>query len=253
LDVFRSALFRNVNLVTFVVYAALGGLFFMLVITLQVVAGFNPLLAGAALLPATGLMLVLSSRAGDLSQRIGPRLPMTVGPLLSAAGVLLLMPIGAGATYLGSVLPGVTLFGLGLSLTVAPLTATVLAAAPVEHAGIASGVNNAVARSAGLLVIAALPALIGLSADAYADPSAMEPAYSRAMLLFAALLAAGGLFSLVTIHAPRAAKVPGAIVKRGEEAPHLELPRCSCRVHCAVAGTPIQPAPRRRSAAAAED
>ncbi len=241
LGVFRSALFRNVNLVTFVVYAALGGLFFMLVITLQVVAGFSPILAGAALLPVTALMLVLSAPAGDLSQRIGPRLPMTVGPLLAALGVLLLVPIGPGSTYLGSVLPGMTLFGLGLSATVAPLTATVLAAAPVEHAGMASGVNNAVARAGGLLVVAALPALVGLSAGAYTDPVAMEPAFRRAMLLCAALLAAGGLFSLATIRTPRGGARHDGGAEAGEEPPHP--PECMCRVHCAVAGTPLEPEP----------
>ena len=251
LDIFSSALFRNVNLVTFVVYAALGGLFFMLVITLQVVAGFSAVLAGAALLPVTALMLALSAPAGDLSQRIGPRLPMTVGPLLAAGGVLLLVPIGPGSTYLGSVLPGVTLFGLGLSATVAPLTATVLAAAPVQHAGMASGINNAVARAGGLLVIAALPALVGLSANAYADPAALEPAFRSAMLLCAALLAAGGLFSLFTVRAPRAVEAPGEA--EPEEAPHLHLPECTCRVHCAVAGTPLQPEPRGRASTAAED
>ncbi len=176
---------------------------------------------------------------------------MTVGPLLAAAGVLLLVPIGPGSTYLGSVLPGVTLFGLGLSATVAPLTATVLAAAPVQHAGMASGVNNAVARARGLLVIAALPALVGLSANAYADPAALEPAFRSAMLLCAALLAAGGLFSLFTVRAPRAVEAPGEAAS--EVAPHLHLPECTCRVHCAVAGTPLQPEPRGRASAAAED
>jgi EmrB/QacA subfamily drug resistance transporter len=240
--VFSSRLFRNVNLVTFVVYAALGGLFFMLVVTLQVVAGWSPLLAGTALMPVTLLMLVLSSRAGDLSQRIGPRIPMTVGPLLAAAGVLLLAPIGPGATYLGSVLAGVTVFGLGLSATVAPLTATVLAAAPVRHAGIASGVNNAIARSAGLLVVAALPALIGLSPGAYTDPALMQPAFARAMFLCAGLLALGGLYSLVAI---RPDGVPIVAEGAEPEAPapreHVHTPECACRVHCAVAGTPLEP------------
>jgi EmrB/QacA subfamily drug resistance transporter len=233
LALFGSRLFRAVNSVTFLVYAALGGVFFMLVITLQVVAGFDPILAGAALLPVTGLMLLLSARAGDLAQRIGPRGPMTVGPLVSAAGVVLLTRVGPGATYVGDVLPGVVLFGLGLSATVAPLTATVLAAAPQRHTGVASGVNNAVARSGGLLAVAALPALVGLSANAYADPAVLEPAYSRSMLVCAALLAAGGLLSWLTV------RTPG--VRPPEEPPERELPRSPCRVHCAVAGTPLTP------------
>lgn len=235
LEVFGSRLFRAVNAVTFLVYAALGGVFFMLVITLQVVSGFGPVLAGAALLPVTGLMLVLSARAGDLAQRIGPRVPMTVGPVLAAAGTLLLAQVGSGSTYVGDVLPGVTLFGLGLSATVAPLTATMLASAPLRHAGAASGVNNAVARSGGLLVVAALPALVGLSADAYADPAALEPAYSRSMVICAALLALGGLLSWVTIRAPELLAAPA-------EAPAgHRLPDSPCRVHCAVGGTPLEP------------
>src|SRR4051794_35171189 len=142
LEIFRSPLFDATNAVTFAVYAALGGVFFFLVLTLQVVSGFSPLEAGLALLPVTLLMLLLSARMGMLAQRIGPRLPMTVGPLLCAAGVLGLARIDADSTYALDVLPYVLVFGLGLSFTVAPLTATVLAAAPEEHAGLASGVNN---------------------------------------------------------------------------------------------------------------
>jgi EmrB/QacA subfamily drug resistance transporter len=233
LGVFASPLFRSVNVVTFLVYAALGGVFFMLVITLQVVSGFGPVLAGAALLPVTVLMLLLSARAGALAQRVGPRLPMVVGPLLSAAGVLLLVPIGEDADYLTDVLPGVAVFGLGLSATVAPLTATVLAAAPDRHAGVASGVNNAVARTAGLLIVAALPALVALPPDGFADPAALAPAYADAMLVCAALLAVGGIVSLLLVRLPPAAGPPA------EAAPHL--PESACRTHCAVAGTPLEP------------
>ena len=256
LDVFSSPLFRSVNLVTFAVYAALGGVFFMLVIMLQVAAGFDPVLAGAALLPVTALMLALSSRAGALAQRIGPRLPMTVGPLVAAAGVLLLSRAGSEATYLQDVLPGVTLFGLGLSATVAPLTATMLAAAPLRHAGVASGVNNAVARSAGMLVVAALPAVVGLSAGTYTDPGALEQAYSRAMVLCALLLAAGGLLSLLLVRMPEAVTAPlrePVVVTEGRRAEGQPLPQGACRVHCAVAGTPLEPdLPERVSDSSAE-
>lgn len=233
LDVFASRVFRSVNLVTFVMYAALGGVFFMLVITLQVVAGFTPVLAGAALLPVTVLMLLLSSWAGGLGQRIGPRIPMTAGPLVSAAGLVLLSQIGPGASYAVHVLPGVVIFGLGLSLTVAPLTSTVLASAPQRHAGVASGVNNAIARSAGLLVVAALPLVVGLSGDAYADPGRLEPAFTRAMLLCAALLVVGGLLSAVSLRPATKVREPGLAAVDSAPSP--------CRVHCAVAGTPLHP------------
>ena len=129
LDIFRSRQFVAANLVTFVVYASLGITFFLLVVHLQQVLGYSPLQAGVATLPVTALMLVLSARAGLLAARIGPRLPMTVGPLAIAAGLALLSRVQAGTTYLGSVLPGLLVFGLGLTLTVAPLTGTVLAAA----------------------------------------------------------------------------------------------------------------------------
>jgi Na+/melibiose symporter-like transporter len=161
IDIFRSRQFTAANLVTFVVYGSLGLTFFLLVIYLQQVLGYSAMQAGLATLPVTGLMLVLSARAGLLAERIGPRLPMTVGPLGIAAGLILLSRVQEGATYLGTVLPGVGVFGLGLALTVAPLTATVLAAAPARYAGIASGINNAVSRGAGLLATPSFPASWG--------------------------------------------------------------------------------------------
>jgi EmrB/QacA subfamily drug resistance transporter len=130
LGIFASPLFRATNVVTFVVYAALGGVFFWLVLNLQVVTGYGPLAAGVSLLPLTLILLLLSSRMGALAQRVGPRLPMTVGPLLCALGVAAMTRIGQGASYLFDVLPPVIVFGLGLSITVAPLTATALAQHP---------------------------------------------------------------------------------------------------------------------------
>lgn len=159
--------FTAANLVTLAVYAALGGVFFLLVLQLQQVAGYSPLFSGVATLPITVLMLMLSARAGRWAQQHGPRLPMTAGPLLAALGVLLLLRIGpdsaTAAGYLRDVLPGVVVFGLGLSALVAPLTGAVLGAVPAGEAGIASGVNNAVARTAQLLAVAALPGLAGIS------------------------------------------------------------------------------------------
>jgi EmrB/QacA subfamily drug resistance transporter len=205
LEIFRSAQFSAANAVTFLVYGALGGVLFLLVLELQVVAGFSPVAAGVALLPVTILMLLLSPRAGALAQRIGPRIPMSAGPLLSAVGVAAMARIGPHASYVVDVLPAVTVFGLGLALTVAPLTATVLAAAPDRHAGLASGVNNAVARIAGMLAVAVLPLVISLSGEAYATPSLLNPAFHKAMVICAGMLAAGGLLAAATIRNPEAA------------------------------------------------
>src|SRR5690606_15339708 len=166
-------------------------LFFLFVLNLQVVVGFSPVAAGSALLPVTVLMLLLSARAGALAQRIGPRLPMTAGLLVAAGGMLLVSRVGAGASYARDVLPAVVVSGLGLSAVVAPLTATVLATAQVRHAGVASGVNNAVARTAGLLAVAAVPPLAGLTGDAYRDPAEFSRGFGAAMTVCAALLAAG--------------------------------------------------------------
>ncbi len=175
LDVFASRQFTVINFITFLVYGAFGGLLFLLVLQLQVVSGFSPLAAGTALLPVTLLMLALSARSGSLAQRIGPRWPITVGIILLAIGMALMMRIGPHASYLTDVLPAVFVFGLGLCLTVAPLTATVLASADVRHAGVASGVNNAVARAAGLVAVAALPAAVGLTAASYHEPAQLQP------------------------------------------------------------------------------
>ncbi|MGH2890209.1 MAG: DHA2 family efflux MFS transporter permease subunit [Solirubrobacteraceae bacterium] len=199
LDIFASRAFTAANLVTFVVYGALGGVFFLLVVVLQVSLGYSPVAAGAASLPVTALMLALSSRAGALAHRIGPRLPLTVGPLLIAGGMLLMTRIGPGAGYVPDILPAMVVFGLGLAATVAPVTSTVLAAADERHAGAASGVNNAVARTAGLLAVALLPPIAGLSGAAFQRPDALAGGFHTAMIVAAALAAAGGLLALATI------------------------------------------------------
>jgi hypothetical protein len=175
---------------------------FFLVLQLQTVGGYGPLGAGLATLPITVCMLLLAARGGALAARIGPRLPMTAGPLVMAAGTLLLARVGPDVAYATDVLPGLTIFGLGLALMVAPLTATVLASAPDEHAGIASGVNNAVARSGSLLAVAALPVAVGLAGADYADPVAFDAAYRTAVLACAGLLAVGGAVSWLTIRNP---------------------------------------------------
>ncbi len=197
LTLFKNRQFSGANATTLAVYAALSGAFFLLIIELQVVLHYSALEAGSALLPVTFLMLTLSARAGALAQRIGPRLPMTIGPCGVAAGLLLWTRVDAGSTYLGSVLPGAIVFGLGLSLTVAPLTATIMAAADGRHLGAASGVNNAIARLAGLLAVALLPAAVGL--DTTGAASALHTGVAKALVVAAGLAAAGGLIALVTV------------------------------------------------------
>ena len=202
LGLFASRQFSAANGMTLLVYAALGALFFFLSLQLQTVLGFGPLLAGLATLPITILMLLLAARGGRLAARIGPRLPMTVGPLVCAAGAALLAGVDADSTYWTGVLPGVTVFGLGLTLLVAPLTATVLEAAPDRYAGVASGVNNAVARAGSLLAVAALPAVLGLTGADYAQPAAFSAAYSSAMWICSGMLAGGGVVSWLLIRNP---------------------------------------------------
>jgi EmrB/QacA subfamily drug resistance transporter len=180
LGLFKRRNFAAGNIETFAMYAGLSVLFFYLVLFLQQVAGYNALQAGAATLPTTAVMFLLSKRAGALADRFGPRPFMGGGPLVAAAGLLLMLRVGADADYLTELLPALLVFSLGLSATVAPLTATVLADADEENAGIASGVNNAIARAAGLLGIAAIGAVIAAQFAAELndriDPSTLSPA-----------------------------------------------------------------------------
>jgi EmrB/QacA subfamily drug resistance transporter len=230
LNVFASRQFTAVNVVTFLVYGALGGTLFLLVLELQVVAGFSPLQAGVSLLPSTLLMLVLSSRAGALAQRIGPRWLMTAGPLVTGAGLLLATRIGPNASYLADVLPTVVLFGLGLSATVAPLTATVLASADVRHAGVASGVNNAVARAAGLIAVAGLPLAVGLTSSGYSDRALLEAGFRAAMVVCAGLLAVAAALSAVTID--------NSVLRPEPDHPVAEPECLTC---CPVGAPPLEP------------
>lgn len=207
LRLFRWRPFAAVNLATLLVYAALTGIFFFLPVTLQVVTGWSPLAAGIASLPATVLMLLLSARGGALGARIGPRIPMTVGPLLAGAGAALLAGIGPGTDYVTGVLPGVLAVGAGLVLTVAPLTATALGAAPDHLAGTASATNNAVARVAGLLAVAVLPLVAGVGTG-LSDPQVLADAHPVAMLTCAGLMAGGALVAAVAVPGSTAGVAP---------------------------------------------
>jgi predicted MFS family arabinose efflux permease len=197
LRIFRSRQFSGANGATFLVYAGINAAFFLLVVYLQTDLGYSALEAGAVLLPVTGFLLLLSSRVGALAQRIGPRLPMTVGPLLIAAGTLLLQLTNHGSSFFTGVLPGMLVIGLGIAINLAPLTTAVLAAIDDDHAGIASAINNAVARLAGLLAIAVVPAAAGLaSSQLHLD---LSRGFDRAMQIAAGLSAIGALVAWLTI------------------------------------------------------
>ncbi len=226
LSVFASRQFSAANAVTFVVYAALGGLLFLVPTVLQVVHGYSPLEAGTALLPVTFIMLLLSSRSGALAARIGPRLQMSAGPLVIAASFLLFSRIGGAGDYWTAVLPAVVTFGFGVAIMVAPLTSTALAAAPADHAGVASAVNNDVARAAGLVAVAVLPALAGISGESYLHPALLAHGFRNAALIAAVFCAAGGVLAAVTIRNP-------GRVKREQTTPRGS--------YCALEGTPLRP------------
>jgi EmrB/QacA subfamily drug resistance transporter len=195
-SVFRYRNFSMGNIATAFIYGALSFGFFVLAIYLQQVAGFSATMAGFATLPPTIVMLLLSSRVGSLAGRFGPRLFMTVGPLVGALGYVLLLTIGDPVDYWWQILPGLVVFGLGLAITVAPLTSAILGAPPAEQAGIASAVNNAVSRVAGLVAIACVGFVVGSTLDL--------GGLHRALVVTAVLLALGGLVSWFGIRNPAA-------------------------------------------------
>jgi len=242
LDIFQSRQFTAANVVTFTVYAALGVSLFLLGLQLQQAVGYSPLEAGTAMLPVTVIMLVLSSRAGALATKIGPRLPMTVGPLLAAVGLGLMTRVDIGGSYVGDVLPAVVVLGFGLALTVAPLTTTVLAAADDRHAGVASGVNNAVARVAGLLAIAVLPVVAGITGDDYRDPAAFSDGFDIAMIIGAVLAALGGLLAGATI-SNDVLETPAADDQRVPVADDVRQARPRHPIHCGVGAPPTMQHP----------
>lgn len=217
-SLFANRMFTGTNLMTFCTYGALGVVLLVLTLQLQTTVGYSPLQAGIATLPMTVLLLLLSARSGALSARIGPKLQLIAGPLVAAAGLVLSLRIDATHhSYLRDVLPAVLLFGLGLALLVAPLTAAVMSAAPADSVGIASGVNNAVARSAGLLTVAILPPLAGLTGSAYLHPASMTAGYRGVTIASIVLLVAGA--GVVALVVPRqAARSGGASAGTGEVA-----------------------------------
>lgn len=178
---FRDRVFAGTNAMTLLTYGALGVFMFLLVLDLQVTGGYGALPAGLATLPMTVLLLLFSSRVGRMTVRIGPRVPLVAGPLVAAAGLALSLRIDEGHhSYVSVVLPAVVVFSVGMTLIVAPLTATVMGAAPARDVGIASAVNNAVARTGGLLAVAVIPPLAGLHGDAYRAAGSLTHAYRLA-------------------------------------------------------------------------
>ena len=203
LDVFSSRQFVGANLNTLLVYASLNGLFFLLMLQLQNGLGYSALKAGASLLPINALLLILSPRSGHLAERIGPRVPMAAGSFIASLGMLLFIRVTPGTTYLTSVFPALIVFGIGLGLLVAPLTTAALRSLGETRAGIASGVNNAAARLAGLLATAAIPVAAGLGGSRQPRGPALAAAFPRAMVISAALCAAGALVAAVMIRGKR--------------------------------------------------
>jgi len=241
LSLFSSLQFTAANVLTFVVYGALGGILFLLPLQLEQVSGYTPLEAGVALLPVTVIMLLLSARSGALAARIGPRLQMSVGPLVIGVGFFLFARIGPSAgpsgNYVTEVLPAVLVFGFGLAINVAPLTSTVLAAAPAENAGMASAVNNDVARAAGLIAVAVLPAAAGLTGSSYLHPEEFSAGFRTASFISGALCLLAGVLAVLTIRNPRRAAAPAA--------------EPVSQFHCGLDAPPPAPVPAPQPAAGA--
>jgi len=224
LGIFSSAQFTATNAATFVIYAALGGALFLVPVELQQVAHYSPFASGVALLPLTVILLLFSARSGALAARIGPRLQMSVGPIVAGAGLVLLRLIGPSGNYVTEVLPGVVVLGIGLAITVAPLTSTALSSAPTEHAGMASAVNNDVARAGGLIAVAILPALGGITGVSYLHPGLFTVGFQKAVTLAGVAAAFGGLLCAAFIRNLPAELRPATPVRMS--CPLDATPRC---------------------------
>lgn len=227
---FANRTFTVLNLQTVLLYGPLGAAFFLVAYELQVAAGWSPIRAGLALLPATLMMLLLSATSGSLAQRTGPRLQLSLGPPIAAAGFLLLTRIGPGASWISDVLPGSVVFGLGLVTFVAPLSATVMAAADPDHVSIGSAVNNAIARAASLATLALIPAVSGLAAASSA--TAVTHAFRVALVIIAVVAAAAGPLALFGLRST------------------AQCGNTSRHIHCALDGPPLETDPRQCPASA---
>jgi EmrB/QacA subfamily drug resistance transporter len=199
LGTLRSRQFVGVNLTTLLVYSALSGLLFLLMLQLQTGLGYTSLAAGSSLLPVNVLVLVISPIAGRVAHRVGPRIPMVAGAAIVACGMLLFARVHPGASYVSTVLPAAIVFGFGLAWFVTPLTSVALSSLGEGLAGLASGVNNAVARLAGLLATAALPVAAGLGGAHALQRAQFDAGFMRAMVISAALCGVGALVAGMTV------------------------------------------------------
>jgi EmrB/QacA subfamily drug resistance transporter len=247
-DIFANRTFVVANLLTFVVYAALGGVMMLFVIQLQISLGYGPTLAGLASIPISVIMLLLSAQSGKFAQRYGPKPFLVVGPIVIALAMVMYTRVTPGASYLLTVLPAVIVFGLGLTCVVAPVTATVLAAVEDRHAGVASGVNNAIARTGGLLAVAILPAAAGLTGESYADPEAMTSGWQMAMWICAGLCVVGGVLALGVRNDVLAVQPEPAPTTEPEPVAVAENPEPGDCFHCGVTGPPTYLRPARQPA-----
>jgi hypothetical protein len=209
--IFRSVPFVAANLVTLFVYGAFGAFSLVFTIALETIAGYSPVKAGSTLLPITIITLLLSGRSGQLAARIGPRLPVTAGAFLCAAGDLLAVRVSARTGYWTTVIPLECVFGLGIAAMVAPLMSAALSSAPADHAGVASAVTNAIARASALLWIAALPPIAGLTGASYASASAFRGGYQEICLMCAASLALGGTIAALAFGNRRRHPLPDIV------------------------------------------
>jgi EmrB/QacA subfamily drug resistance transporter len=222
LQLFRSRNFAVGNVGTLLIYGGLGAATFFVTIYLQQVAGYTPIAAGLSLVPITVIMALLSRRWGALSDTLGPRLLMGIGPIVAGLGLIWVGRMGSDVDYVTDLLPGIIVFGLGLSATVAPLTNTVLGAVPQHHAGVASGINNQVARVASLLAIAVVGAVVAARFEAVLGRSDVAPlsggspevvdasvaAFHAGLGVGGMLVILGGVISLIGIVNPRRAEEP---------------------------------------------
>jgi EmrB/QacA subfamily drug resistance transporter len=228
LGLFGNRQFTVTNAATFVVYAGLGGVLFLLPVLLQVADGYSPLESGVALLPMTLVMLVFSARSGRLAARIGPRLQMGLGPVVVGGGLALLSRAPDGRAYVVYVLPAVLVIAIGLATTVAPLTATALNSVPESHSGLASAVNNDVARLGGLIAVAVLPALGGITGFSYLHPTALAHGFQRAVVIAGTWCVAGGILAAIGIRNP---PKPSGVIAPGST---------NSLSHCALDAPPLR-------------
>lgn len=233
LELFRSRQFASANLLALVAYAALGGVIFLFVAFLQITLGYTAVQAGAATLPITLLLLTLSTPSGAITQRIGPRIPLTIGAAVTGAGLLLMAQLHPGDSFFPAVLLPLIVFGVGLAALITPITATVLASVDAQHSGIASAVNNALSRLGQMIAVAALPLVAGLSGSAFEDPARMAAGFPVAMTVAAGASFAAALLAWTTISSD-------ALNRPGTDAQGVprELPP-SLKRNCPVAGTPL--------------